>query len=64
MVPIIKAWYNISEAPDYVPLPVSTSSGIVAQPTVDTKFVQNPTTIYNDVPALSGYIFEYPPPGF
>jgi len=64
MVPIIKAWYNISEAPDYVPLPVSTSDGIVAQPTVDTKFVPNPTTIYNNVPALSGFIFEYPPVGF
>lgn len=64
MVPIIKAWYNISEAPDYVPTPVSTSDGIVAQPTIDTKFVSNPTTIYNDVPALSGFIFEYPPVGF
>ena len=64
MVPIIKAWYNISEAPDYVPLPVSTSSGIVSSATVDTKFVSNPQNIYNDVPALSGYIFEYPPPGF
>jgi len=64
MVPIIKAWYNISEAPDYVPLPVSTSAGIVSSATVDTKFVPNPTTIYNDVPALSGFIFEYPPPGF
>lgn len=64
MVPIIKAWYNISEAPDYVPPPVSTSNGIVAQPTIDTKFVSNPTTIYNNVPALSGFIFEYPPVGF
>jgi microcystin-dependent protein len=64
MVPIIKAWYNVSEAPDYVPLPVSTSAGIVSSATVDTKFVSNPTTIFNDVPALSGFIFEYPPAGF
>jgi hypothetical protein len=64
MVPIIKAWYNISEAPDYVPLPVSTSIDDVAQPTIDTKFVSNPATIYNNVPALSGFIFEYPPVGY
>jgi microcystin-dependent protein len=64
MVPIIKAWYNISEAPDYVPLPVSTSAGANNEPTMDFKFVSNPTTIYNDVPALSGFVFEYPPVGF
>jgi microcystin-dependent protein len=64
MVPIIKAWYNISEAPDYVPTPVSTSDGVVASATVDTKYVPNPTSVYKDVPALSGFIFEYPPIGF